>query len=105
MDSDLSEYSNVELVRMLGKRFREYRLRYNKTQKEVAQHTGLSIPTISCFENGTSTSLSLHAFLRLLRAIDELEQLNGLLPELPVSPAVLLKLKKKQRRRASGDGQ
>lgn len=50
MSTDIKEYTNSELVRQLGKRFKEYRLRYNKTQKEVAEHAGLSIPTVGAFE-------------------------------------------------------
>ena len=36
---DLYEYSTPELVRLLGNRFREYRMRCNLTQKEVAELT------------------------------------------------------------------
>ena len=101
MSTDIKEYTNSELVRQLGKRFKEYRLRYNKTQKEVAEHAGLSIPTVGAFENGTATSLSLKSFVRLLRTLDELEQLNNFLPPIPMSPSLLLKLQKREKRRAS----
>ena len=50
---DYSEYSVTELVRLLGSRFKEYRLRANMTQKEVAEMSGLSMMTIHRFENGT----------------------------------------------------
>lgn len=39
--ADLYEYSTPELVRLLGVRFKEYRMRCNLTQKEVAELTGL----------------------------------------------------------------
>ena len=39
---DFSDYSAPELVKMLGSRFKEYRLRANMTQKEVAEMAGLS---------------------------------------------------------------
>lgn len=35
--ADLYEYSTPELVRLLGVRFKEYRMRCNLTQKEVAR--------------------------------------------------------------------
>ena len=35
--NDYSEYSTPELVRMLGVRFKDYRLRANMTQKEIAE--------------------------------------------------------------------
>ena len=37
MNNNLSEYSSTELVRMLGTRFKDYRLRANMTQKEVGK--------------------------------------------------------------------
>jgi DNA-binding XRE family transcriptional regulator len=43
---DYSEYSAPELVRMLGSRFKDYRLRANMTQKEVAEMGGLSVLTV-----------------------------------------------------------
>ena len=46
MIDDYYEYSAPELVRMLGLRFKEYRLRANLTQKEVAEMAGVSILTI-----------------------------------------------------------
>lgn len=35
------EYSTPELVRLLGERFKEYRMRCNLTQKEVAEQSGI----------------------------------------------------------------
>ena len=40
----------AEIIRNLGIRFREYRMRKNLTQKEVAEMTAMSIPTIYKFE-------------------------------------------------------
>ena len=42
---DLYEYSTPELVRLLGSRFREYRLRCNLTQREVAEKSGIGMTT------------------------------------------------------------
>jgi transcriptional regulator with XRE-family HTH domain len=39
--ADYSDYSAPELVKMLGSRFKDYRLRANMTQKEVAEMAGL----------------------------------------------------------------
>ena len=61
--ADLYEYSTPELVRLLGMRFKEYRMRCNLTQKEVAELTGLGLTTIHKFENGTAGNLSLATFL------------------------------------------
>lgn len=45
--ADLYEYSTPELVRLLGVRFKEYRMRCNLTQKEVAEFTGLGLTSTS----------------------------------------------------------
>ena len=83
---DYSEYSATELVRLLGSRFKDYRLRANMTQKEVAEMSGLSMMTIHRFENGTVKNISLGTFLLLLKAVGSINDLNELMPEQPESP-------------------
>jgi transcriptional regulator with XRE-family HTH domain len=95
---DYSEYSAPELVRMLGIRFKDYRLRADKTQKEVAEVTGLTIPTIQRFENGLSNNLSLGTFLLLLKAVGCINDLDELMPEQPESPYLYKDNKKKAQR-------
>lgn len=83
---DYSEYSVPELVRMLGSRFKEYRMRANMTQKEVAEMSGLSVLTIHRFENAGVKNISLSSFLLLLKAVGSINDLNELMPEQPESP-------------------
>lgn len=83
---DYSEYSVTELVRLLGSRFKDYRLRSNMTQKEVAEMSGLSMMTIHRFENGMVKNISLGTFLLLLKAVGSINDLNELMPEQPESP-------------------
>jgi DNA-binding XRE family transcriptional regulator len=85
-----------ELSRELGKRYSDYRKRMKYTQKEVAEKSGLSVFTISSFENGSSTGITLSSFIKLLRAIDSLEEVEKLLPELPKSPRTLFKKQSKK---------
>ncbi len=82
---DYSEYSVTELVRLLGSRFKDYRLRANMTQKEVAEMSGLSMMTIHRFENGTVKNISLSTFLLLLKTVGSINDLNELMPEQPES--------------------
>ena len=91
MKSDIYEYTNSELVRELGKRYKDYRQRYGKSQRDIAAQTGLSLFTVSGFESGNSTGITLANFLKLLRAIEQLDQFDGLLPELPQSPSMMYK--------------
>ena len=83
---DYSDYSAPELVRMLGSRFKDYRLRANMTQKEVAEMSGLSMMTVHRFENGAIKNISLGTFLLLLKAVGSINDLNELMPEQPESP-------------------
>lgn len=94
---DYYEYSIPELVKLLGTRFKDYRLRSNMTQKEVSEQSGITITTIHKFENGLSANISLSTFLLLMKAIGQIEGLDELLPELPVSAYLINEEKKVQR--------
>ena len=87
-----------ELVRMLGERFKEYRMRCNLTQKEVSELSGVGLTTIHKFENGTTGNLSLSTFILLLKVIGQINYLDDLLPELPVSPYLVRRNEKKAQR-------
>lgn len=89
MNTELYEQSGSEIIRQLGKRYSEYRKRMGYTQKDVAEKSGLSVFTISSFENGSSTGVAFASFIKLLRAIESLEEIEKLLPELPASPREL----------------
>ena len=95
---DYSEYSAPEIVRTLGGRFKDYRLRANMTQKEVAEMAGLSVLTVHRFENGTVTNISLRTFLLLLKAIGCINDLGNLMPEQPESPYLYKENKRKMQR-------
>lgn len=96
--ADLYEYSMPELVRLLGIRFKEYRMRCNFTQKEVAEQSGIGLTTIHKFENGTASNLSLSTFILLLKVVGQINSLDDLLPELPESPYLIRKDEKKAQR-------
>lgn len=96
--ADLYEYSMLELVRLLGIRFKEYRMRCNFTQKEVAEQSGVGLTTIHKFENGTASNLSLSTFILLLKVVGQINSLDDLLPELPESPYLIRKDEKKAQR-------
>lgn len=95
--ADFYEYTTPELVRLLGERFKEYRMRCNLTQKEVAEQSGIGLTTIHKFENGTAGNLSLSTFVMLLKVVGRVNALDDVMPELPVSPYMIRKEKKVQR--------
>jgi transcriptional regulator with XRE-family HTH domain len=94
---DYSEYSAPELVKMLGKRFKDYRLRANMTQKDVAEMAGLNVLSVQRFENGMVNNISLSTFLLLLKAIGSINDLDELMPEQPESPYLYNNNRKVQR--------
>jgi putative transcriptional regulator len=86
------------LCQQLGERIKRVRLNQNLTQRDVAENSGLSIKAVQSVESGTATLLSTVAVLQVLGVAD---QLQLLMPEPPISPRQLIKLKGKERRRAS----
>ena len=95
---DLYEYSTPELVRLLGKRFKDYRMRCNLTQREVAEQSGIGLTSIHKFENGTAGNISLSIFILLLKVVGQINALDDVLPELPESPYLVRKDNKKAHR-------
>lgn len=92
------ECSTPELVRLLGERFKEYRMRCNLTQKEVAEQSGIGLTTIHKFEKGTAGNLSLSTFILLLKVIGQVDALDDVMPELPESPYLIRREEKKAQR-------
>ena len=98
-DYNIYEKSNPDFVIALGKRFRDYRLMSRNTQKEVSEKAGVSVFTIRAFETGRAMNITMSNFIALLRAIGYLEEIEKLLPPLPIDPQLLLKLQKKSPKR------
>ena len=79
----------LNLVRLLGNRFKEYRIRCNLTQKDVSEQSGIGLTTIHKFENGTAGNISLSTFIVLLKVVGQINTIDNLLPELPESPYLM----------------
>ena len=75
-----------DVIRNLGMRFRDYRMRMQMTRKEISEAAAIGLTTLYKFESGNMTDISFDTLLRLLRAIGLYENWNALLPELPESP-------------------
>ncbi len=75
-----------DVIRNLGLRFRDYRMRMQMTRKEISEAAAIGMTTLYKFESGNMTDISFDTLLRLLRAIGLYENWNALLPDLPESP-------------------
>jgi len=81
-----------------GRRLKRLRLNKNLRQIDVAAHSGLSRKIILNVEIGNVT---LENLIQILYTLNALDDLDSFLPEPPLSPIQLLKLKGKVRRKAS----
>ena len=94
-----SALNDQVLAKELGRRIRALRLAANWTQSMLAAKAGLSTPSLSHLEDGKGAQLS--TLLRVLRALNRLDDLELAFPEPRPSPLTLLKLQGKTRLRAS----
>lgn len=85
IEQDTYEYSNGEIAAQLGERFRDYRNSLGLSQKDVALNSGVSVMTIVRFEKGQGNSIRLDNLIALFRAIQRLDDLLELVPEMPES--------------------
>lgn len=94
-----SELTDAAVLRALGERLERHRIEAGLTQAALAERAGIGKRTLERIEAGAGAELV--TLIRVLRAVERLEALDGLLPELPPSPIAQLKLRGKERRRAS----
>lgn len=64
------------------------------SQKEMAEVSGVSLSTISHFEQGVQPNISLNNFIALLRTVGMESRMETLLPKLPMSPLTLKQINK-----------
>ena len=88
----------IEEYARLCERLKQYRIHYPLTQSDLAEKSGVSVRSISRFENGEDISLS--NFLKLLRAMDLDARMVEMIPDQSKRPSYYLE-KETKRRRAS----
>lgn len=86
--------TNTDLMQLLAKRIRTYRLAARISQQEMAEESGVSKSTICRFEQGQNVNLTLGNFISLLRVVGQEQRIEELLPELPVPPMALKQIEK-----------
>ena len=83
----------------IGQRIDQLRLERNMTQQQIADAVGLSRVSYAKLVAGQAKFANVIA---VLRALDQLALLESFVPEAVFSPLEQLKMKGKQRQRASG---
>jgi transcriptional regulator with XRE-family HTH domain len=85
-----NEMTTPSILKEMGARLKEYRLRKGLMQSELAESVGVGVGTIAKMERGGAVSVQI--LLSTLRSLGMLENIGLLLPEPPVSPLLLRKL-------------
>ena len=95
---NIETMTNQTIAQEIGNRIEQMRLEQNLTQQQIADEIGLSRLSYRRLAQGSGKLENIIATLRVLGRLDLLEQLVS---EIAFSPMEQLKLKGKQRRRAS----
>jgi len=96
---DYYSMTDQAILRELGGRFRDLRLRRNLTQQELADRAALSVTAIKSLEAGRTRLQTVVSVLRELGRLDDLDQF---IAPPGISPIQLARLGGKKRERASG---
>jgi len=94
--SNLEFHTADELQVVLGERLRRLRLSRNLDQRQTAEKAGVSEKALRSLETGKGSTLS--TLLRVLKALDELQGLEQLVPIASVDPLALLRQAKAPQR-------
>lgn len=86
--------TNYELMQLLARRLKSYRLAARMSQKEMSEKSGVGLATISHFEQGVKPNMTLGNFISLLRTVGMERRVADLLPELPMPPLALKQINK-----------
>lgn len=90
------QMTDLAIVTQIGHFIKQTRIKQNKTQAQLAEDAGLNRWTISQIENGDSITLT--SLIQMLRALDELNVLDGFKVRDDISPLAYAKLKKRQQK-------
>jgi transcriptional regulator with XRE-family HTH domain len=90
--------TNKAIAEELGQRIEQLRLEQNLTQQQLADEIGLARVSYRNLVNGSG---KFENIIAVLRALDRLKLVENFIPEIGFSPMQQLKLKGKQRKRAS----
>ncbi len=85
-----------ELQTVLGERLRRLRLDRNLDQRSTAEKAGISEKALRNLEGGRGSTVE--TLLRVLKALDYLQGIEMLAPEISVNPLELLRQPKVQQR-------
>ncbi len=95
-----SKITDTTLLKLIGARLARLRLSMNLTQEQLATQAGLGVRTVQRLELGMAAT-QLSGFLRICRVLGLIEHFEALIPEPAPSPLAQMKLRGKERKRAT----
>ena len=87
---------NEQILLEMGVRAKDRRIELGVTQKELSMKSGVSIRTITNFENGENISLS--NLVSILKVIKTIDNIDLLIPETRTNPYDVLELGHRRKR-------
>lgn len=99
MQKNFEVMTDEAIVKELGRRIEQIRLEKNMTQKSLSREVGLSAVSYRKLVQGHGKLIN---FVAVLRALGRIDLLANFIPETPFSPLERIKLKGRERIRASG---
>jgi len=93
--TDYYTITDEAILKVLGERIQDLRLRKNITQEVLAENTLLAVGTIKSLEAGKGKLSTLISVLRELHTLDQLDQF---LPPIKISPLNMAKTRSKSPR-------
>lgn len=94
-----AQLTDAAILEQLGGRLKRTRLQRNLTQRRLAEEAGISLATVRNLEDGKPSQLV--TLIRVLRVLGGLGGLERAVPEPPPSPIEELRLRGRERKRAS----
>ena len=88
--------SKEEVLAEIGRRLKAARIAKSFTQKELAETVNLSLRTISNIETGKDVSFG--TIIEVMRALDQLQNLETAIPEQIIRPSQIAQLGKPRER-------
>ncbi len=88
--------NNETILKELGQRIKDIRIKMSMTQKEFALKAGVSARTIERLENGEN--INIECFLNVLRVINCIQNTDLLITEQILTPEMIFNNQKKRQR-------
>ena len=93
-NSEFPMVNNFDIMCLLARRIKDYRLAARISQAEMAERSGVGLATIAHLEQEKQVNITLNNLISIFKVLGQEDRIINLLPELPISPLALKKINK-----------